>query len=80
MKLKISKKQQKRIILISIFLLIFLLNCLIPITGDDFGYSFGLHGRLTSFYDILEKQYWHYFNWGGKNISTYNSTNILNVS
>ena len=69
MKIKLSAKQQKIIILTAIFVSIVLMNLLVPLLGDDFNYSFGLNGRLQNVGDIIQKQYWHYFNWGGRTIA-----------
>lgn len=65
-----SKKNQKIIILISIFLSIFILNMLTPLIADDYTYSFGKNGeRVTNLLDIAIRQIDHYFTWGGRTVA-----------
>ena len=75
----ITDKKKQRIILI-----FFLLFCLITeayleyllhkrfiFLWDDVWYSTNLvtNQPLSNLYDIWESQKWHYFNWGGRNIT-----------
>ncbi|MDR1808852.1 MAG: DUF6056 family protein [Prevotella sp.] len=50
------------------FVLIYVLNVLHPLFGDDWMYSLTQTGRLNSFSDILHEQYRHYFEWGGRTV------------
>jgi len=65
-KSKISNKSLVLIMLGCIFLLMLILNYLTPLIADDFSYSFGLDGRIKDFVDIVQNQFHHYFNWGGR--------------
>lgn len=51
-----------------ILVLMFLLNYFTPMLADDFSYSFGMNGRLSSVKDIFEFQVHHYLTWGGRSI------------
>lgn len=51
-----------------VFALIYLLNYLHPLFGDDWMYGVNANGRITTFLEILEAQYKHYFDWGGRTI------------
>ncbi|MEN9919497.1 MAG: hypothetical protein RL662_1933 [Bacteroidota bacterium] len=57
-------------LLIVLFFIIFLLNSMTPLSGDDFVYSFVYQTpeRLSSINDIVVSQYLHYFQWGGRSI------------
>lgn len=68
--IKVSKKQQTIIILVSIFLMMLVLNLLTPLLADDYSYALSLEdNRLSSLMDILNYQWWHYFNWGGRTVA-----------
>lgn len=67
---KLSEKQQMKLILVIIFLMIFVLNLLTPIIADDYSYSLALDDtKIDSLMDIINYQVWHYFNWGGRTIA-----------
>lgn len=66
-KLKVNK--QEFIIIFIIFFLMLLLNLITPMIMDDFYYSYGLNGRISSFKEILDFQVWHYLYWGGRAIA-----------
>lgn len=69
-KLKSTKKQQTIIILVCIYLMMLILNLLTPILADDYSYSLGLDDtKINSFMDIINYQWWHYFNWGGRSVA-----------
>lgn len=69
-KLKLTKKQQTIIILVCIYLMMLILNLLTPILADDYSYSLGLDDtKINSFMDIINYQWWHYFNWGGRTVA-----------
>ena len=65
------KKEKNQIIIFMflIFISILLLNIFTPLIEDDYGYSFGVNGRLHSFIDVIEKQVQHYFTWGGRSVA-----------
>lgn len=65
------KKEKNQIIIFMflIFISILLLNIFTPLIADDYGYSFGVNGRLHSFIDVIEKQIQHYFTWGGRSVA-----------
>lgn len=68
--IKLSKKQQTIIILASIFIMMLVLNLLTPLIADDYSYSLGLDNtKINSVMDVLNYQWWHYFNWGGRTIA-----------
>lgn len=68
--IKLSKKQQNIIILASIFLMMLVLNLLTPLLADDYSYSLSLDDtKINSIMDVLNYQWWHYFNWGGRTIA-----------
>lgn len=52
------------------FILIYILNTLHPIFGDDWNYCLLPDGqtKVNSFSDILYTQYEHYFTWGGRTV------------
>lgn len=62
------KKISFAIILLVSFVLIGLFNWYQPIFGDDWMYSLVLdrHARISSFSDIFDSLYHHYFYWGGR--------------
>ena len=65
-----SKKNQKILILVGIFISIFILNALTPLIADDYSYSFGKNGeRITNLLDIITSQINHYFTWGGRSVA-----------
>lgn len=71
-----KEKSAKSILLIlSLFFwgLILLLNITYPLYADDWGYTFmtgsELTQKITSFSDILNSQYQHYFLHGGRTIT-----------
>lgn len=53
------------VISFAIIVVFFILNLYTPLIADDFGYSSGIH----SVFDILIRQYNHYFNWGGRSVA-----------
>ncbi len=57
-------------ILVFIFSILLFLNIKTPMTGDDYVYSFIYQTpqRLSSIKDILESQYLHYYQWGGRTV------------
>ena len=68
--IKLSKKQQTIIILVSIFVIMLVLNLLTPLIVDDYSYSLTKSGeRINSLMDILKYQWTQYFNWGGRTIA-----------
>lgn len=68
--IKLSKKQQTIIILGSIFIMMLVLNLLTPLIADDYSYSLNLDNtKINSFMDVINYQWWHYFNWGGRTIA-----------
>ena len=68
--IKLSKKQQTIIILVSIFVIMLVLNLLTPLIADDYSYSLTKSGeRINSLMDILKYQWTQYFNWGGRTIA-----------
>ena len=58
------------LIIVSSFILIYILNILHPIFGDDWNYCLlpDGHTKVKSFSDILYTQYEHYFTWGGRTV------------
>lgn len=69
--LKRIVSEQRNIILASVLLFIgiYALNHYFPIILDDWTYSMNAGGtRITSLSEILEYQYLHYFNWGGRSV------------
>lgn len=68
--IKLTKKQQTTIILVCIYLMMLILNLLTPILADDYSYSLSLDdSKINSFMDIINYQWWHYFNWGGRTVA-----------
>lgn len=57
-------------LLTGVFLILFYLNIKTPMTGDDYPYSFIFETtqRISSFSDIIQSQYLHYHNWGGRSV------------
>lgn len=57
-------------IIVVSFILIYILNILHPIFGDDWNYCLlpDGHTKVKSFSDILYTQYEHYFTWGGRTV------------
>lgn len=50
-------------------LAIYVMNVMTPMVIDDFSYSMNSHGEhVRGFKDILERQYDHYFDWGGRTV------------
>lgn len=69
--LKAIVSEQRNIILASIlfFFGIYALNRYFPIILDDWTYSMNVNGeKIGSFSEIIEYQYLHYFNWGGRSV------------
>ena len=65
--------ENKRFIKCSFFFVIlliavgmFILNHYTTLIVDDYGYSFSLGHRTRNIVDILQSQYHHYFEWGGR--------------
>lgn len=58
------------LVIVVSFILIYILNILHPIFGDDWNYCLlpDGHTKVKSFSDILHTQYEHYFTWGGRTI------------
>lgn len=69
-----SKPPVKRVclglVIVISFILIYILNILHPIFGDDWNYCLlpDGHTKVKSFSDILYTQYEHYFTWGGRTV------------
>lgn len=63
---KINDKYWIIIILLTIFILTFVLNSLTPLVADDFYYSVFKGNRVTSLIDIFNSQVYQYFHWGGR--------------
>ncbi|MDU1905154.1 MAG: DUF6056 family protein [Dysgonomonas sp.] len=57
--------------LVFIFGVIFFFNYKTPMIGDDYPYSFIFETstRISSFADIVESQYLHYYGWGGRAVA-----------
>ena len=64
------KKACFGLIIVISFILIYILNVLHPIFGDDWNYCLlpDGHTKIKSFSDILYTQYEHYFTWGGRTV------------
>lgn len=66
------------VVLFCIGVTIYFFNYLFPLHADDWAYSFkevlvdygfpSSNEKIASFKDILESQYTHYFNWGGRSV------------
>jgi hypothetical protein len=56
------------VVIVVSFVLIYVLNVLHPLFGDDWMYSVTQTGHVSSFGDILSEQYRHYFEWGGRSM------------
>lgn len=68
--IKLPNKQQTIIILVSIFLMMLVLNLLTPLLADDYSYSLNLDKtKINSLMDVVNYQWWHYFNWGGRTVA-----------
>lgn len=68
--IQLSKKQQTIIILVSIFIMMLVLNLLTPLLADDYSYSLNLDKtKINSLMDVVNYQWWHYFNWGGRTLA-----------
>lgn len=69
-KKKMTAKRKIIFILSIVFILMFVINSFTPLLGDDYTYSFGLKGkRIQNLWDVVERQYDHYFSWGGRSIA-----------
>ena len=67
---KISSKTWIKIILVSIFLMMLVLNILTPLIADDYSYAIGVDDtRLSGIMDIIKFQINHYLSWGGRTIA-----------
>ena len=68
---KIPSKTWIKIVLISIFLMMLVLNLLTPLIADDYSYSFifGTNKRIHNILDVFNSQAIHYMTWGGRSIS-----------
>lgn len=65
----IQKKDKKiGLLVLFIFLVMLILNCLTPYLADDFtfSYSFADRDTLHSPYILLRSAYYHYFEWSGR--------------
>ena len=68
--IQLSKKQQTIIILVSIFIMMLVLNLLTPLLADDYSYSLNLDKtKINSLMDVVNYQWWQYFNWGGRTLA-----------
>lgn len=68
--IKLTKKQQTILILVCIYLMMLVLNLLTPLIADDYSYSLSLDKtKVNSFMDVMNYQWWHYFNWGGRTLA-----------
>lgn len=58
------------LVLVLSFILIYILNVLHPLFGDDWMYSMLSDGHtpVRNFADIIHTQYEHYFTWGGRTV------------
>lgn len=58
------------VIFLFVFCVVFFMNIKTFMSGDDYVYSFlyQTHSRLSSFSDIVESQYKHYYIWGGRSV------------
>lgn len=62
-------KNSTKIVLISVFLLILLLNILTPLLADDYSYALKINGkRIKNVLDIFNFQLNHYLKWGGRTL------------
>ena len=64
-----KEKNQLIIVTILIFVSMLILNFITPLLADDYSYSFGVDGKLETFFDVIEKQVNHYFTWGGRSVA-----------
>lgn len=67
----ISGKTWIKIIFISIFLMMLVLNLLTPLIADDYSYSFiwDTDHRIHNLYDVIVSQASHYMTWGGRSVA-----------
>ena len=66
----ISMKTWIKIILISIFLMMLLLNVLTPLISDDYSYALSVDDtRLSGIMDVIKFQINHYLSWGGRTVA-----------
>lgn len=65
---KKRKKSDNNIYVFNIYIN-FITKYFYSVNSDDYGYSFGVNGRLHSFIDVIEKQIQHYFTWGGRSVA-----------
>lgn len=66
------KKQSVAIFyLLALFIVLFVLNVLMPLYSDDWVYSFiyRTNHRVETLGDIFHSQYRHYFLWGGRSVA-----------
>ena len=67
---KIEKKTWIKIIFISIFLMMLVLNMITPLIADDYSYALNVeHRKLSGIMDIVNFQIRHYLNWGGRTVA-----------
>ncbi len=66
-----ANKKMRTAVYIGIAVLLLLLNCLTPMVGDDYQYSFIFNRpeRIESLADVFYSQYIHYFEWGGRSVA-----------
>lgn len=66
-----ANKKMRTAVYIGIAALLLLLNCLTPMVGDDYQYSFIFNRpeRIESLADVFYSQYIHYFEWGGRSVA-----------
>ena len=66
----IKSKTWIKIILVSIFLMMLVLNLLTPLIADDYSYALNVNGtRLSGIMDIINFQIRHYLIWGGRTVA-----------
>ena len=66
----IKSKTWIKIILVSIFLMMLVLNLLTPLIADDYSYALNVNGtRLSGIMDIINFQIQHYLIWGGRTVA-----------
>lgn len=67
----ISGKTWVKIIFISIFLMMLVLNILTPLIADDYSYSFifSTDHRIKNLLDVINSQAIHYMTWGGRSVA-----------
>lgn len=76
-----NKKILLSVIIFSIFMLIYLLNKLYPLHGEDWDYTFimGTTQRVSSLSDIIKSQYHHYLTWGGRSVTHFIAQFLLMI-